>query len=428
MTTADGHSLIGSDPETRRALELDTLAAILPMDRRDRLAELLTDDDVATLTHLARAGMGANTLRALASDLAYLETWAWAALSGPLPWPAPEALILRFVAHHLWDPVQRETDPSHGMPEAVASILRANDQLRVEGPHAPSTVRRRLAHWSTLHRWRGLTGPFGAPNVRQALRLATRAARRPRGRKSERPVTRDVLDQLLATCDAGRPADLRDRALLLVAFASGGRRRSEAASLRVADLIEREPVPADPKTPDGPTLPALSLTPRPDQDGQRRAGRAGAADRPSGRGSAGVAGCCGDPERRRVPRDHPLGPARPHGARSAKRERHSQEALWASRSGSKNVLGPWAALGLPDRGGPARGFAAGGHAPVPPPLGAASLELLQRDRDRTRRVSPPRMISPLPAQGSAGLALTGADIGPKAKPQPDAPTSSAPLR
>ena len=221
MNTADSHSLIASDPETRRALELDTLAAILPMDRRDRLAELLTDEDVATLTHLAREGMGANTLRALASDLAYLETWAWAVLSGPLPWPAPEALILRFIAHHLWDPVQRETDPLHGMPEAVAGVLRAKDQLRVEGPHAPATVRRRLANWSTLHRWRGLTGPFGAPNVRQALRLATRAARRPRGRKSERPVTRDVLDQLLATCEAGRPADLRDRALLLVAFASG---------------------------------------------------------------------------------------------------------------------------------------------------------------------------------------------------------------
>jgi integrase len=199
MNTANSHNVIASDPETQRALELDTLAAILPMDRRDRLAELLTDEDVATLTHLARAGMGANTLRALASDLAYLETWAWAVLSGPLPWPAPEALILRFIAHHLWDPVQRETDPLHGMPEAVASVLRANDQLRVEGPHAPATVRRRLAHWSTLHRWRGLAGPFGAPNVRQALRLATRAARRPRGRKSERPVTRDVLDQLLAT-------------------------------------------------------------------------------------------------------------------------------------------------------------------------------------------------------------------------------------
>ena len=42
------------DPETRRALQLDALAAILPMDRRDRRAELLTDDDVETLGHLAR--------------------------------------------------------------------------------------------------------------------------------------------------------------------------------------------------------------------------------------------------------------------------------------------------------------------------------------------------------------------------------------
>ena len=32
------------DPETRRAHQLDALAAVLPMDRRDRLAQLLTDN------------------------------------------------------------------------------------------------------------------------------------------------------------------------------------------------------------------------------------------------------------------------------------------------------------------------------------------------------------------------------------------------
>jgi hypothetical protein len=74
------------DPETRHALQLDALAAILPMDRRDRLAELLTDDNVETLKHLAREGMGENSLRALASDLAYLEAWAVAAAGQPLPW------------------------------------------------------------------------------------------------------------------------------------------------------------------------------------------------------------------------------------------------------------------------------------------------------------------------------------------------------
>src|SRR5260221_3978440 len=73
-----------SDPETRRALQLDTLSAILPMERRDRLAELLTDDYVATLEHLAREGMGEDSLRALASELAYLQACAHAATRAAL--------------------------------------------------------------------------------------------------------------------------------------------------------------------------------------------------------------------------------------------------------------------------------------------------------------------------------------------------------
>jgi hypothetical protein len=49
------------------------------MDRRDELAELLTDQDAETLPHLVNQGMGDNTLRALTSDLAYIEAWGLAA-------------------------------------------------------------------------------------------------------------------------------------------------------------------------------------------------------------------------------------------------------------------------------------------------------------------------------------------------------------
>jgi hypothetical protein len=58
----------------------------------------LTDDDVATLRHLAKEGIGENSLRALASDLGYLEALSFAATGQPLPWPAPEALLIKFVA------------------------------------------------------------------------------------------------------------------------------------------------------------------------------------------------------------------------------------------------------------------------------------------------------------------------------------------
>ncbi len=239
----------------RRAEALDTIAAVLPIDRRDKLAEILTDQDVETLRHLVNEGMGDNTLRALASDLGYLEAWAMAATDNPLPWPAPEALLLKFVAHHLWDPARRETDPEHGMPTDVGQALRTGGLLRTSGPHAPATVGRRLANWSTLTKWRGLDGAFASPALRSALRLAVRAVPRQRRRKSARAVTSDVLAKLLATCSSDSLRDLRDRAILMVAFASGGRRRSEVAGLRKEQLTVEAPVTGE----DGSPLPSLSI-------------------------------------------------------------------------------------------------------------------------------------------------------------------------
>lgn len=239
----------------RRAVELDTIASVLPIDRRDELAELLTDHDIETLRHLVNEGMGANTLRAITSDLAYIEAWALAATKRSLPWPAPEALLLKFVAQHLWDPQKRITDPDHGMPADVADNLRTQGFLKSTGPHAPATVRRRLANWSTLTKWRGLDGAFTSPALKSAIRLAVRATPRKRQRKSSKAVTGDVLAKLLATCSTDSLRDLRDRAILMVAFASGGRRRSEIACLRIEQLSVEAPI----KVADGPLLPSLAI-------------------------------------------------------------------------------------------------------------------------------------------------------------------------
>lgn len=243
------------DVVTRRVEELDTIAAVLPMERRDELAELLTDQDVETLRHLVNEGMGANTLRALTSDLAYLQAWSLAASGRSLPWPAPEALLLKFVAHHLWDPEKRLTDPDHGMPAEVEDKLRLQGFLRSSGPHAPDTVRRRLATWSTLTKWRGLQGAFASPALKSAIRLAVRATPRPKRRKSVKAVTGDVLSKLIGTCRAGSLRDVRDKAILMVAFASGGRRRSEVAGLRKEQLVMEAPIPVEGSAP----LPSLSI-------------------------------------------------------------------------------------------------------------------------------------------------------------------------
>ncbi len=229
-------------------------------DARERLAVLLTDEDAATLKHLARAGMGRNTLRALASDLGYLEAWAQAATGASLPWPAPEALALKFVAHHLWTRPSASADPQHGMPGAVADALRARGLLRVLGrmrsrPSAGALPTGRpcivFAVSTGLSRRRVCAPPcpslFGQTDVPRAARAA-------------RAVTAAVIERLVATClYENRLVDVRDRALLLVAFASGGRRRAEVAGLRVEDLMRDAPVPCDPDDPDSPKVTKITI-------------------------------------------------------------------------------------------------------------------------------------------------------------------------
>jgi integrase len=241
------------------AKRLGSLIGIVSFDRQDVISALLTDDDLKTLRHLARKGTPDNSLRALTSDLACLEGWCLAATGEPLPWPAPEALVLKFIAHHLYDPDERIRNPGHGMPDDVEIRLKADGLLRCDGPQAPSTVRRRMASWATMHRLRGLQGPFALAGVREAIKRAASASHRRPTRKSRRAIVRNVLDDLLATCSGVGPSAVRDRALLLVAFASGGRRRSELANLRVEQIIAEPPVPADPASPHGRMLSCMTI-------------------------------------------------------------------------------------------------------------------------------------------------------------------------
>ncbi len=247
--------------QSQTALD-EALDGLLPLARQEQLSSLLSSTDLETLRHLVTNGMGPNTLRALASDLAYLERWCLAATGASCP-GRPAATCSSVRAHHLWDPIRKESDPAHGMPPGCDGRPAAGGSAGGHGPHAPATVRRRLALWRTMHRWRGLEGAFADGQVRTALRLFVRAAGRPQARKSERALTGDLIEAMLRTCWMNRTADLRDRALLLLAFGSGGRRRSEVSGLRVED-IRFEPDIAAGKTPlRSRRLPCGSAAPRP---------------------------------------------------------------------------------------------------------------------------------------------------------------------
>lgn len=96
---------------------------------------------------------------------------------------------------------------------------------------SPNTLRRRVAGIGHAHRARGLPDPTRSPLVRDVLRGLRRLHGRPP--RQAAPVSWQELEAALGATE-GMLA-LRDRALLLLGFASG-LRRSELVALDVADL------------------------------------------------------------------------------------------------------------------------------------------------------------------------------------------------
>lgn len=192
----------------------------------------LTPADEAALEDLFHRGTPENTRRAYDADLAYIAAWKRLSFGGALDWPENPDIALRFILDHSRDlGAVSVNDPARQVAEALVAFgLR-----RTIGCPAPATLDRRIATWRALHRMRDLASPFDAPLVRQARAKARKAAARLPAPKSANPVTRDVLKQLLNATGPGLRG-LRDRAILLLGWGSGGRRRSEIVSINVDDL------------------------------------------------------------------------------------------------------------------------------------------------------------------------------------------------
>lgn len=198
------------------------------------LPAALSDADEAMLTELFRRGTPANTLRAWERDLAYIAAWKQARFGAALEWPEAEQVLLCFVLDHASD-LADGTGPAR---DAAEALMRAGLRRSLDCP-APATLDRRVASWRAFHRMKNLTSAFDAPLIRQARGKARRAAARERSPKSQHPITRDVLEAMLRSCDNSHRG-MRDRAVLMLGWASGGRRRSEIAALNCDDIDAKE--------------------------------------------------------------------------------------------------------------------------------------------------------------------------------------------
>jgi integrase len=166
--------------------------------------------------------------------------------------------VIQFILDHLQhNPLKEPTEPSpflpssrssqHLLPDGIDQLLVTGGYKAKPGPWALATVETRLAALSRAHdlliAGTPLThspddNPLRNPAVRHLMSAVRRTyARRPPDQQRARPVaaTRSVMHALLESCGDDL-LGIRDRALLLFGFASGGRRRSEIVAATLENV------------------------------------------------------------------------------------------------------------------------------------------------------------------------------------------------
>ncbi len=195
-------------------------APIEPLDPA-RLTPLATD----AIDALLAEGESANTVRSYQGALRYWSAWFSLRYGRAIALPVPVPVALQFIVDH----VERttETGLKTELPVAIdAALVDAGLKAKL-GSLAMATVSHRLSVLSKVHQIKALPNPCRDPQVQELLAKARRAyAKRGVVQDKKPALTREPLEALLATCDDSLRG-VRDRALLLLAWSSGGRRRSE---------------------------------------------------------------------------------------------------------------------------------------------------------------------------------------------------------
>lgn len=182
------------------------------------------------------AGMAENTVRSYRTALAYWAAWLqlrYGQVLGDGPVSVP--VTLQFVVDHLSRPLP-DGGWTHLLPPLVDAAL-VNAKVKAKpGPLAFSTVSHRLAVLGKWHRLKDWDSPTETSALKTLLRDAGKAqVRRGIAVRKKTAVVVEPLQAMLATCDDG-VRGIRDRALLLLAWSGGGRRRSEVVGLRIGDV------------------------------------------------------------------------------------------------------------------------------------------------------------------------------------------------
>lgn len=216
----------------------DTSKALKPLSARGLALdpEVLSDQTRRAAEEILMAGEAENTRLSYQSAVRYWCAWFQARYGRRIPLPVPLPVVVQFLVDHVGR--SRGAEVVCELPKAIDSALVAAGAKGGLGPLKINTVVHRLAVLSKLHQLRRLANPCEDAAIRHLLSKAKRASSK-RGEvvTQKTAATREPLEAMVATCDDSLEG-VRDKAVLLFGWASGGRRRSEVATATVEQLTK----------------------------------------------------------------------------------------------------------------------------------------------------------------------------------------------
>lgn len=186
--------------------------------------QVLSDRSTSRALEIVKEYTSKNTLLAHTGDLVYWQAWL-SAIGFTFEEPISEKELIIFVVQH-----------AEGLdPEIDKKLVEQRYKTKL-GPHKMATIKRRIGSLSVFLDSAKWPNPTHSKDLAQLLQKLTKkfGSSKPAGNA----ITKDILDDMIDTCKKNKLIDIRDRALFLFAWGSGGRRRSEVSDADMKDLVK----------------------------------------------------------------------------------------------------------------------------------------------------------------------------------------------
>lgn len=243
--------------EKRGVFDLASLErlSVIPAELAPRLALAshgqLDDAALVAIETFEVEGTAENTVRSYAAGGRYWHAWHLLRYGEKLQLPVPVGTVVQFIVDHIehWD--QPDAKPGTAgrylLPDWVEDELVRLGFKQKRGPWAVNTIEQRLAALTHMHTNRvgvgglSLVSPCGDPYITRLLsQIRKTHVKHGRVENKRQAATVDVLKKMLEVCSGNSLREIRDRAILLVGFNAGGRRRGEIADMSMERLKERD--------------------------------------------------------------------------------------------------------------------------------------------------------------------------------------------